>query len=154
MTEDYYLTREKFNELRTFMKGWGKPGDTAMITLESIPGTEQPKLHIIRYIIDTGDIDDHGKPMSEKRFILHENRSLGKCEYMYNAHPVDYSGNISLAGLSIGYEFIPVDSVEEHFKEKYYDEILMKLLKLRGLDKDHEEDHETMILMIKEITKK
>ena len=154
MNEDYYLTKERFDELRSFIKGWGKAGSSEMIILEPIPGTGQPRLNIIRYIVNTGKVDDYGKQITDKRFVIIEDYTGGRCETVYNNMAYNLGGNISLTAVSFAYEFIPVDSVETYYKEKYYDDILMKLMKLGALDDEHEEEREMMIMMIKEITKK
>ena len=152
MRIEYVLQDEKFNELRSFLKKGGQPGDVDMMTVEAIPGTMQSPLNIIRFIVDTGKIDDYGKPITERQIII-DNIYDKRSDRMSGIFPYDLDKNITITGISIQYEFYHTPNVEQYFKEKYYDDITMMLYKLKALDPGHNDDLEVVFTMIREIQK-
>ena len=98
-------------------------------------------------------MDDYGKPITERKIIvdkIYERRS----DKMLSIFPYDLDKNITITGTDIQYEFYHTPNVEQYFKEKYHDDILMMLHKLIGLDKEHKDEYEVIFAMIKEIMKR
>lgn len=153
MRVEYVLQDKAFTSLRTFLKRGGKAGDIEMMSIEAIPGTNQSPLNIIKFIIDSGSVDDYGKPVLEKQIIV-DNIYEKRSDKMFGIFPYNLDSNITLTGPTIQYEFYHTPSVEQYFKEKYYDDMLGMLHKLGGLDKEHRDEQEIMFAMIKGIIKK
>ena len=153
MRIEYVLQDDVFTSLRTFLKRGGKAGDIEMMSVEAIPGTGQSPLNIIKFIVDTGEVDDYGKSITERKIIV-DNIYERRSDKMLNVFPYNLDKNITITGTDIQYEFYHTPSVEQYFKEKYYDEILMMLCKLGNLDKEHVDEQEIIIAMIKEIIEK
>lgn len=152
MRIEYVLKDSKFNELRSFIKRWDKIGSIDMMCIEAIPGTEQSPLKVIKYITDSGTTDDYGKVIPEMNIII-ENTYEKRCDKIFGVFPYNHDKNITLTGPTIQYEFYHTPSVEQYFKEKYYDDMLGMLHKLGGLDKEHVDEQEVIFAMIKEIIK-
>ena len=153
MRIEYVLQDEVFTSLRTFLKRGGKAGDIEMMSVEAIPGTEQSPLNIIKFIIDTGKTDDYGKPITDKQIII-DNIYERRCDKMTGMFPYNMDKNITLNNETLQYEFSHTPSIEQYFKEKNYDDVIMTLIKQCKLDPDNKGECEIMISMIKEIIKK
>ena len=152
MNVNYVLQDETFSRLRSFLKRGGHIGDTEMMRIDSIPGVEQSPLNIIRLITDTGKVDEYGKAITEKQIIV-DDEFNGRCDKMLSVFPYGPDKNIVLTGKAVQYTFDRVESADVYFRNRYYDDILMMLSKLEALDKEHSEEHDMMIEMIKEIQK-
>lgn len=151
-TIECVMLQEDFDKLRSFVNGGGRaPGDINIFTIDPIPGVSQPGLRIIRYIYDTKKVDDYGKPIMGKRFIVDHMLDSEGAERIISYFPHDMDKCVSLTGNNVKYKFIPIKSIEQYFIDRYRDEIKMKLISLLGFDKEHKDDYEVMMSMIKEI---
>lgn len=148
---EYIIQKDMFLELRKFLKKSSKSDEAEMMHISAIPGIEQPGLRIIRYVYETDEVDDYGKPITEKRVIIDYDSRFDGSERISTMFVRDSDDFITLDGERTQYQFIPTDSPEQYFKERYYNDILMRLIKLRGMDEGHLGEIETMIEAIKEI---